>query len=105
VAPPPHHVRDALGGALGVVVDHHAGAAHGTMRGMPFFNSREQRAKQMVPVFEAFQQLSSVKVRPMTKARPRRGRGAAAWLDDGGLRFGPRPSTSCSSRPAASAPP
>jgi Kef-type K+ transport system membrane component KefB len=34
--------------------------------GMPFFNSREQRAEQMVVAFEAFQQLSSVKVRPMT---------------------------------------
>ncbi|CAL4890916.1 unnamed protein product [Urochloa decumbens] len=34
--------------------------------GMPFFNSKEQRTEQMVVAFEAFQQLSSVRVRPMT---------------------------------------
>lgn len=33
--------------------------------GMPFFNSRDQ-AEQMVVAFEAFQQLSSMRVRPMT---------------------------------------
>jgi len=34
--------------------------------GMPFFNSKEQRTEQMVVAFEAFQQLSSVRVRAMT---------------------------------------
>ncbi|GJM95131.1 hypothetical protein PR202_ga11836 [Eleusine coracana subsp. coracana] len=34
--------------------------------GMPFFNSKEQRTERMVVAFEAFQQLSAVKVRPMT---------------------------------------
>ncbi|RLN28304.1 cation/H(+) antiporter 19-like [Panicum miliaceum] len=34
--------------------------------GMPFFNSKEQRTEQVVVAFEAFQQLSSVRVRPMT---------------------------------------
>jgi hypothetical protein len=42
-----------------------------------------------------------VKVRPMTKAWPRRGRGAVAQPDDGRLRSGPRPSTSCSSHSPA----
>uniref|UniRef100_J3NF19 Uncharacterized protein n=1 Tax=Oryza brachyantha TaxID=4533 RepID=J3NF19_ORYBR len=38
--------------------------------GMPFFNSGDKQTEQMVVVFEAFQQLSSVRVRPMTAPPP-----------------------------------